>query len=226
MDEGPPPWALDDELVEALQYLSFAVQHLPDRAVYLDRTTAAPVVVYTDASTDHGPTGLRMGALVFIDHVNPPLAFSWDVPYEFQQQLQVRNKQIMPAELLAIPVTALAVLHLIRHRDVIAFVDNTAALSALVKCTSNREDTAHMTLVASMLFVTNDNRVWHEYVNTLQNPADVLSREAFASPLVSKRIKAGEWRAARYDPPWHLFVQDLSSVAQFVSALGVSDPVM
>ena len=135
-----------------------------------------------------------MGALIFTDHISPAMAYTWDIPQLVQDLLVHRTQQIIPAELLAVPVTACALGDICRNRDTICFIDNTAALAALVKSTSSQQDAAHITMVTIMVFLDHRARVWYEYVNTKQNPADVLSREAWEDPqfAIGLRVDYGK----------------------------------
>ena len=144
------------------------------------------------------------------------MTYTWDIPQLVQDLLVHRTQQIIPAELLAVPVTACALGDICRNRHTICFIDNTAALAALVKSTSSQQDAAHITLVTSMIFLYHRARVWYEYVNTKQNPADVLSQESWKDSTVRHRLASGLWLRAHSTPPWELFTGSLSKVSDIL----------
>ena len=80
---------------------------------------------------------------------------------------------------------------------------------------------AHIPLVTCMIFMHYRAGVWYEYVNTKQNPADVLSREAWKDPVVRHKLASGLWHAGHSIPPWDLFTGSLSAVSEYLVALGV-----
>ena len=215
--------SIGESLTSALIFLKFAAHSLPDHCVRLRSNPQPPVIVYTDASTEHGPFGLRIGTLI-IPRSGPCLVDVWDVPPEVQACLQERSSQIMPAELLAAPLTFLAAPSSFREQDVLFFIDNQAAMAALIRASSRASDCSLISLFCSVLVVSLRARAWYEYVNTKQNPADRLSRLGFEDPIVSARIQSGEWKPLRYEPQWQSVTGSLENFLSYILALGVSDP--
>ena len=174
---------ITDALDSALRFLEFAVRQLPDHCIRVGASPTPCVIMYTDATTEHGPGphGLRLGSLVFHRsdlHPSSALAFSWDVPMEVQYKLNVRATQIMPAEMLAVPLSLMALSSCFRGRDVVVFIDNQAAMAALIRTSSSAHDCSLFALLTSILTLTLRIRPWFEYVDTKQNPAARLSRLA------------------------------------------------
>jgi hypothetical protein len=205
-----------------MSFLKFAAEHLPDHCIRINDNPLPPVLVYTDASTDHGPTNLRIGILI-IPGSGPSWVDVWDVPEWVQDQLQQRHTQIMPAELLAAPLTYLAAPASFRNRDVLFFIDNQAAMAALIRASSRVSDCSLISLFCSIATMVLRARTWYEYVNTKQNPADRLSRLGYDDPTVRQRIAAGEWRPLRAQPLWHLVMGTLDDFLREIVALGVTD---
>ena len=56
---------LTPALEEAMVFLAFAIRHMPDHYIRLCTPSLPLVIVYTDASTEHGEFGLRLRTLVF-----------------------------------------------------------------------------------------------------------------------------------------------------------------
>jgi hypothetical protein len=64
-------------------------------------------------------------------------------------------------------------------------------------------------------------RAWYEYVNTKANPADVLSRDAWADPVVAQRVRSGSLLVLHGHVPWRDFVQtSLVDIFRSFAALG------
>ena len=80
----------------------------------------------------------------------------------------------------------------LRGRDIIWFIDNTSAESALVKCGSATLSMAQLALQASAAFAALQARVWFEYVPSADNPADVFSRAGYSDPQVACAIASGQ----------------------------------
>lgn len=114
---------------------------------------------------------------------------SYTVPSWVLGAFLVRGTYINEGELLAAPVVALIVPHLLRGRDIIWFIDNRAALAALIKGAAPRVDTSALALLASLSFTALGARLWYERVDSKGNPADVLSRDALGDPEVEARIR-------------------------------------
>ena len=132
----------------------------------------------------------------------PALVAVWDVPFHVQQNLQARATQIMPADLLAVPLTLLAVPDVLRGKDIIFFIDNQSAMAALIRACSSVSDCSLLALLTSVLTLSLRVRPWFEYVNTKQNPADVLSRQGYADATVRSKIDAGAWQPVHHRPDW------------------------
>ena len=89
--------------------------------------------------------------------------------------------------------------------DVIWFIDNKSAESALVKAGSPTETMCRLALMASASFASIRARVWFEYVPSRDNPADVLSRDGFGHPDVARKLADGTWVAVTpREPPSHM----------------------
>ena len=88
-----------------------------------------------------------------------------------------RRQQIFPAETAAVPIALAKLQAHSAGRDVIAFVDNEAAVSALVRGASRATDAAQLVELAHALLLKLGCRLWIEWVDSLSNPADGLSRD-------------------------------------------------
>ena len=87
----------------------------------------------------------------------------------------------------------------LRGRCVTWYIDNTSAASAAIKGTSPTEDNSPMALVAALLAAKCGCRIWVEYIQSKQNPSDILSRDAYNSEEVQQKLVTGAW--VRRQPP-------------------------
>ena len=83
---------------------------------------------------------------------------------------------IFPAEACCSVLVPFNLPEAFRKRDVVWFVDNEAAASAIIRGDSSSPDVANMVHVAHAMFRKLNSRVWIEWVDTKANPADGLSR--------------------------------------------------
>jgi hypothetical protein len=208
-----------DDLKLALEYLCFAVEHMPDRFVFLQQDPLPSLVIYTDASTEHGEWGLRVGILI-IDPLLPHARCGvYDIPPLIQAAWMPRQTQIMAAELLAGPLVAAT--GVAKNRDVLFFCDNQPALACLIKAASSKRDCAFMALACSLFFMHSNSRVWYEYVDTKQNLADCLSRKGWEDPEVIIQLRNGAWIPLDHAPCWEKLLGELPDLLEFCgSALG------
>ena len=116
-----------------------------------------------------------------------------DVPLAVVQSWEARGSYINQGELLVGPLIAYTYAELIQARDIIWFLDNTSAISSLIKGASSIEDSCQLAMRAQMCFMALRCRVWFEHVGTKQNPSDGLSRDGLDDPWVRSRIAAGVW---------------------------------
>ena len=68
------------------------------------------------------------------------------------------------------------------QRDVLIFVDNEAAVSALIRGASRVADAAQLTELFHALLLRLAARAWVEWVDSDSNPADGLSRRGLQDP--------------------------------------------
>lgn len=175
-------------VVQALLYLAAVAEKAPPRTFRLLDDGRPPVVVYTDASAGDGR--IRIGALL-LDQGRRPAALVYDVPEHLVEAWKGNAGGINQGELYAANVLAFSCPERIRGRDVLWFIDNTSAESALVKCGSTTPSMARLALQASMAFVALGARAWFEHVPSADNPSDVLSRDGFADEGVARLIAQG-----------------------------------
>ena len=207
------------KLDKALLFLMTAAVMMPDRATQLYGVEPRPVILYTDASTQDW--GLRLGLLLCRPGL-PSLCASVDVPEAVVQCWDFRETYIDQGELLAGPLAAMLFAEALRGQDVLWFIDNTGACTAMLKTSSPIEDNSSMAHVASFALLALRARPWYEYVPSDDNPSDPLSRDGYLGPGVSARIATGQWQKAdTAGVAWDsLLTRDLSNIFKFMAALG------
>ena len=144
----------------ALLFLMAVVRYQADRSVALMPRPSRPVLVYTDASDEAGR--VRVGALV-IDAAGTGHVVVYDVPDDLRSEWGGETV-INQGELYAAPLTVCSVPDLLRGQDVLWFIDNTSAESALVKAGSPTETMCELALGATAALASLGVRPWFEHV--------------------------------------------------------------
>ena len=155
------------------------------------------VIVASDASQDsprQGRAGLlvsshdfaRLGAVIAIDSSVFQL---WDDT----------STNIAQLELLAVVQALITFSDLFRNAHVVWFVDNVAALMALIKGRSDHEELDHMAQIAHSLLFHLQCFVFFEWAPSASNWSDGISRDGFADPWLRR----------------HQFATHLSSIPVF-----------
>ena len=111
-----------------------------------------------------------------------------------------REQYIFPAEAVALPLGTWALHEHLRNRDVVWFIDNESAAACAIRGGSNLPEVETAVQAAHLLWLNLGCRVWIEWVDSISNPADGLSRLGLDDPWT----KAQGWRLEHpRDPPWH-----------------------
>ena len=127
----------------------------------------------------------------------------YDVPSWVIDRWEFRTTYIGQGELLAGPIALSIFRDRLTRRDITWYVDNTAALTALVKTSSVTADNSPMAHISGLLATLIQARVWYEWVPTHQNASDGLSRDGWLDRLVQKKLATGEWEAVQTEVDWH-----------------------
>ena len=125
------PSSLDEHDVQALKFSSFVISVSPPRAVYFGRSSCFPCRIYSDASHTEG-VRTRLGWVLFDNNVVIPLGYWYNIPASLLHDWKLTHP-IMAAEAFAVLAAIWQHKNLLTKRDVIFFVDNEAAASAMIK---------------------------------------------------------------------------------------------
>jgi len=213
-----------DKLKWALDFIKLAVAHMPPRFVHVAPLARRPVIIYTDASEeDSSPMSLiKVGALIIT--AGQTLCYAATLPNEVVVAWDFRQKYISQAELIMGPLLALGAKDVLAGQDAVWFIDNTAALSAMIKAASPVEDSSMMALMAALGFIASNTRVWFEFVPSAQNCSDALSREGYDDPVVRKMLASGRWQKLMPEFEWSTLGRpSLRRLWEVITALGCGE---
>ena len=183
-DPGP---RLSPHLEDALQFLAALVPAIPPRTISLRPASRPPVVMYTDAEYTPGSgRPPRLGWVIFVSDLQTPLAGTLLVPTEVVDLWCPRRQQIYAAESLAPACALWQHHHYLQDRDIIAFVDNEAACSTLVRGASKQGDVDLIAECTHLLLMRLRCRCWWEWVDTGANASDGLSRHGTKCPVYGR----------------------------------------
>ena len=89
----------------------------------------------------------------------------------------------------------------IKGKDVVWFIDNEAVAAAAIRGSSGEEDVSTMVQATHLMWMHLGCRVWIEWVDSLSNLADGLSRLGLSDPWT---LQQGWQLAESPVPPWCL----------------------
>ena len=127
-----------------------------------------------------------MGWIIFHPDY-PPTGGTCPVPASTLASWCPRRQQIYPGESLAGLLVPLLHPELFKGYDVLWFVDNEAAVASLIKASSKQPDVHLICQFAHALLFRLGARVWFEWIDSVSNPSDGLSREGLADPWTAKQ---------------------------------------
>ena len=147
----------------------------------VSQVTRRPLYVASDARLDESaPPSLAV--LIYDPEDRSRTGFCSVLPVALRQRWSVQQQYIALVELAA-PVTAVFwCKKQFKNRDIVWFIDNSAALSCLVKGGSSSEDMDRGTSAVHLALAEMRARVWWEYVESKANWSDTASRLLFLDP--------------------------------------------
>ena len=140
--------------------------------------------------------------------VPPPVLESW----------KERTQQIFPGESLAGLVVPLLHPNLFYQSECLWFIDNEAAVAALIRGSTREADVHLLAQAAQYVFHLSSARVWFEWIDTNSNPSDGLSRLGLSDAW----SQAQGWHLLEFPFPEGLCLDDLFSSLEALTSIGNS----
>ena len=179
--QSNPGTAISDDERLTLQLLAQIVRNYQPRDITVCGPVRPPLLIYSDASFEAGE--LRLGWVIFDPgSLTLPRGGTTLVPTGIIQSWIPRRQQIFPGETICGLVVPKLYGDVLSGRDVVWFVDNEAAASALVRGSSSQEDVHEIAQYAQFLLSDLRVRIWWEWIDSFSNPADGLSRLGLLDP--------------------------------------------
>ena len=201
--------SLSGEAQRTLRVLLSILHNASPRDVHILAQPAKPVLVYSDASFEANT--LRLGWVIFAGD-QQPFEGSCLIPDEEIAKWKARRQQIFPGESLCGLIIPFFHIERLAQCDVVWFVDNCAAVAALVKCSSTEADVHTIVQHSHWLLHRASVRVWYEWIDSKSNLSDGLSRLGIQDPWTAKQ----NWLVFDYPFP------DSLRVNSFLDALEAS----
>ena len=165
--------------------------------------------IYSDASFEDQE--LRLG------WNQRPFGGTCVVPQECLDGWIPRRQQIFPGETLCGLAVPWFHFDRLRHQDLLWFIDNEGACSALIRGASRQPDVHLIAQFSSLLLHSLGSRSWYEWVDTESNCSDGLSRDGLRDAWTA----AQNWDICEYPFPEALLPDTFLEV--FKSHLGLVD---
>ena len=201
--------SLSGEAQRTLRVLLSILHNASPRDVHILAQPTKPVLVYSDASFEANT--LRLGWVIFAGD-QQPFGGSCLIPDEEIAKWKARRQQIFPGESLCGLIIPFFHIEQLAQCDVVWFVDNCAAVAALVKCSSTEADVHTIVQHSHWLLHRAGVRVWYEWIDSKSNLSDGLSRLGIQDPWTAKQ----NWLVFDYPFP------DSLRVNSFLDALEAS----
>ena len=183
------PWSLSYTLKRALEYILLLIDYNLDRRIDLFPCRRPAIVIASDAQADPGRPP-SAGAIAVLPCGSAFAAFC-ELPSDLLETWGFRGQDIAEGRNpIAICEAAAVLLALWQWRailadfDVLWYVDNTVALSSIVKGMGKERSISRVAEAVGILSYRIGCNIWFEYVQSKDNWADGVSRVGFADPLV------------------------------------------
>ena len=113
------------------------------------------------------------------------MGYWYDIPVSLSQDWKLTHP-IMAAEAFAVLAAIWQHRDLLTGKDVIFFIDNEAAASAMIKGDSRLPVVGTMAMCVQLLLIRYNIAVWFEWVDSDSNLADGLSRDGNSKAFLSQ----------------------------------------
>ena len=166
---GDKDSTVNDFAARELQLLLLIAEQAPARSIPILQTAKRPVVIYSDASFQNGQA--RCGWVVFRQDCRP-VGQTVKVNSEWLAAWNPRETQIFAAEAFCSLLVPFNLPDLLADQDLLWFVDNEAAASAMIRGSSGSTDVDQIVQLSSILLLRLRARLWIEWINSDANPSD------------------------------------------------------
>ena len=112
------------------------------------------------------PRPFGIAYVIFTSRASRPQSGYAIIPDSVVAHWPVKRQYICEGELMAALLAVYNELELLRRVDILHFIDNKAALSAGIRGTSAKPDSAAMAAVYHLLLAHEQSRVWAEHVDS------------------------------------------------------------
>ena len=174
---GDKDTAVSDFAARELQLLLLIAEQALARALPVLQEAKRPVVIYSDASYEQGQA--RCGWVILRPGYKP-VGQTVVVNSDWLAAWEPRQTQIFAAEAFCALLVPFNVPQLLADQDLLWFVDNEAAASAMIRGSGGSVDVDKNVQLSSILLLRLRARLWIEWVNSDANPSDGLSRAGLA----------------------------------------------
>lgn len=205
---------LSPSMRQCLEILAFVVQAAEPRDIVVIGQPPPVMRIYSDASFENGE--LRLGWICF-PPASSPVGGTCVVPPQVLEGWLPRRQQIYPGEAFCGVIVPWFHKELLRNCDLLWFIDNEAAASALIRGSSRPDDVHRISQLSHVLLHGLGCRAWIEWIDSDSNPSDGLSRLGLEDPWT---LLQG-WTLSEYTFPAELLPSTF--LATFKSHIGMTD---
>ena len=188
-------WHLQPAVADALRWIQSLLQVAPSRQLTTKFRNIKPALLYTDGSAERlrdssrvalnevrswGMTdNFMVGSVLWIPSRDIRLFTSATIPKSLVQEWVPKKQQIGQVELFGAVLGLLTFSHLLVDTEIIHFVDNDSATSALIRGYSGKLDSARLVGDYWLIAAKTRAHVFVDRVESKANPADGPSRGTF-----------------------------------------------
>ena len=190
---GGKSYKLNSQLREALSLL-IRLHEIPPKLFDMSAIRLPPLIIYSDASWPSRMDGAkettipRIGWVIFDPHRGTrPQGFSMTVSESILSRLIVREQQILAVEAFAAAAAPWISRNTFAMRDSIWFVDNSAAVSTLIRGSAKPEDIDNLSALVTLQNAIFQHSCWFEWIDSDSNPSDGLSRLGLEDPWTTEQ---------------------------------------
>ena len=207
---------LTPEILHSFEVLEAVISLKPCRHLYVRPLPHPRFIAASDAALEAPGQGSGGFLLVwFQEQVQQREAFVADIPPQVYDLWKPGEHKIAQLELLMVLYGLYARPHAFRHRRGIWFIDNTAALMALIRGRSRNADLEHLATLIHMTLFALDSWFWFEWIPSKSNWADSISRLGASDPWFVDHSFTLHHAHCPF-LIWHLPFPALIRVAQFL----------